>query len=67
MGCTESFPDRICDQEMFVSGKFYDVKQQLRGYGYTDSQIKGKLRQEYYGNVGNNDFIMNHRWEDVKL
>lgn len=67
MGCKESFPDRIDDQEMFVGEKFNNVKQQLRGYGYTDSQIKGKLRQEYNGNIGNNDYIMNHRWEDVTL
>ena len=67
MGCSQSFPDRIGEQEMFVSEKLSSVKEQLRGYGYTDSQIKGKLRQEYNGNRGSNDYIMNHRWDDVRF
>lgn len=67
MGCSQSLDDRVYDQEMYVSEKLYDVKQQLSSYNYTDSQIKGKLRQEYNGNYGGNDYIMNSRWQDVKL
>lgn len=67
MGCSQSIADRIDDQEMYVSEKFYNAKQQLHGYGYTDSQIKGKLRQAYHGNTDGNDYIMKHRWENIKL
>lgn len=67
MGNSQSFDDRINDQEMYVKEKLNDVKQQLSSYNYTDSQIKGKLRQEYNKNYGSNDYITNHRWENVKL
>ena len=67
MGCSSSFPDSVYDQEAYVNEKLGNVKQQLSGDGYTESQIKGKLRQEYNGNRGGNDYIMNHRWEDVRL
>lgn len=67
MGCSQSLDDRIHSQEMYVNDNLDNVKQQLSGYGYTDSQIKGKLRQEYNGNFGTNDYVTNYRWEKVKM
>lgn len=60
---------RIKDQEMYVSRNFQNAKKQLNRHGYseyTDTQIRGKLRQTYHGNTGGNDYIMKHRWEKIK-
>lgn len=58
-------------QEAFVHRNFNDVKNQLscikeNGYNrYNDTQIKSKLREEYYGNKNNNNYILDYDWRTV--
>lgn len=66
MGNSASFNNRIDKQEQYVDRNFEKVKNQLNK-DYTSLQIKAKLRQEYHRNSNNNDYIMAHVWNSVRL
>jgi hypothetical protein len=67
MGSSVSLDKHIDEQEKFVDSKMQTVKNQLRGKGYTDTQIRGKLRQQYNRYGKNNDYILDYEWSKVKL
>ena len=66
MGSSASLDKNIDKQEKFVDSKIQTVKNQLRGKGYSDYQIRGKLRH-HYNKYDNNDYILSHEWSKVKL
>lgn len=65
MGNSASFQKRIDIQEKYVHDNFESIRQRLSKKDYTDSQIRGKLRQEYHGNTSN-DYITQYRWKSVR-
>ena len=67
MGNSASFERHINEQERYVESKINNIRTQLRGQGYSDNQIKGKLRQQYNNTGNNNDYIMDYQWRKVKL
>ena len=67
MGNSASFERHINEQEQFVQSKITNVRNQLKGCGYSDNQIKGKLRQHFNGTGKSNDYIMDYQWKKVRI
>jgi hypothetical protein len=68
MGCGQS--SYVNKQEEFVEKKINQIRSNLPKNKYTDSQIRGKLRQEYSYNLSNstsksNQYVLYDDWRKV--
>ena len=66
MGSGISMSDREFDkQEAYVRQNFEKAKQSVPSR-YTSTQIRMKLRQEYYKKPSSNDYISDYDWQKFK-
>jgi len=75
MGNNHSFNNAVARQEQYVQREKSKINQSSNYVGYnhgkhySDSQIEGKLRQEYHGTIsyGNrNDYVLSSDWDRMR-
>jgi hypothetical protein len=58
--------DTIQRQENYVERNFISVRKDNVSRGYSDQQIRGKLRNDYHGVRNNNDYVLNSDWTKMR-
>jgi hypothetical protein len=58
--------DSIRRQENYVEGNFTSARKDSNSRGYSDNQIRGKLRNDYYGARNNNDYVLASDWSKIR-
>ena len=65
MGSSPSFDRDIERQEKYVNSQFSSVRKQIKNH-YSDKQIRGKLRQEFFHTGNKNDYVLESDWRKIK-
>ncbi len=58
--------DYIQRQEKYVNGNFSSVRNNSNNKGYSDNQIRGKLRNDYHGTRNNNEYVLISDWSKIR-
>ena len=66
-GGSSTHNDYVNNQEKYVSKEFQNAKRSLPQRGYNDSQIKGKLRQEYASKKNGGYYNEKNAWINDKI
>ena len=58
--------DSIQRQENYVKRNFTSARNNSSSSGYSDGQIRGKLRNDYHGVRNNNDYVLSSDWTKMR-
>jgi hypothetical protein len=58
--------DSIRRQEKYVESNFTSARKNSNSRGYSDNQIRGKLRNDYHGIRNNNDYVLSSDWSKIR-
>ena len=56
----------VKQQENYVDRNFKSVRDSKHSSGYSDNQIRGKLRNDYHGVRNNNDYVCSSDWSKMR-
>ncbi len=58
--------DSIQRQDKYVENNFTCARKDSNSRGYSDNQIRGKLRNDYHGVRNNNDYVLASDWSKIR-
>ncbi len=58
--------ESIDRQESYVNKEYAKISSSAKTMGYSDNQIKGKLRNDYHNRSNNNNYITSSDWSKLR-